>query len=299
MPEFMTDYLSGLANGLMTTLNTPDAYLNKVALTAIIVVIGMGLHTLFEKMITRKVKSYTRRFKLHKGFKQSIVTLTAILVLLTWVQAINVLILIALLIGVFIVFMVRGLTTNIIAYFVIKYRQYIEVGHRVEINGIVGDVVDINPVHIKLLEVHNWLSSDTNTGRVIKLPNSIIFNDSIKMTGVINQFVWHEIKYVLTFESNWQKAENILTDVGSSYFNEFVEPELKENNDDLPHELGALQPAFSLDTNTDGIIVILRYMVDYRNGSSVKTALQRKILSQFNAQQDINFAMVDVRIISE
>lgn len=299
MPDFMTEYFTGLAESLMSTMKTRDAYLDKVALSAVIMVVSLLLHMLFKKLIMQNVKDIKRKFQLYKVSKQIIMTLIIVAVLFIWVQAINALILIGLLVGVFIVFMVKGLTNNMIGYFVIKYRRYFEVGHRVEINGIVGDVIDINPINFKMLEVRNGLSSDANTGRVIKLPNSLIFNESIEMIGVANKFVWHEIKYVLSFDSDWHAAEEIMTEAGTVYFYDTVMPVLEEVNGHLPSETEKLLPVFSVDTNAEGIILILRYMVHYRNGTSAKTFLQRRILSNFEGKPSIKFATLDIRILPE
>jgi len=296
MPDFLTNYFSGLVESLSSTLKTPDAYLNKIALTATVIVIGLVLHILLKNIITRNVKDFKSKFQLYKLSKQSMVTLTIVAALLIWVQAINALILIILLFGVFVVFMVRGLTNNFIGYFVIKYRRYFEIGHRIEINDIIGDVIDINPINFKLLEVRHGLSADANTGRIIKLPNSMIFDKSIEIIGVVNEFIWHEIKYVLSFESDWQAAEKIMMDVGNIYFNESVLPKLEENNGYLQSGQDKLKPVFSVDTNADGIVVNLRYLVDYRHGTSVKTLIQRNILPQFKDNPQIQFAIVEVKI---
>ncbi|WP_039043659.1 mechanosensitive ion channel family protein [Sporosarcina sp. ZBG7A] len=296
MPDVLKEYFLGLADSLKSTLKTPDAYLNKVALTVVILVLGLSLYVLFKKMILRSVKDFTKKIQLHKAAKQTMATLTVVAVLFIWIQAINVLVLIALLFGVIAVFMVRGLTNNIIGYFVIKYRKYFEIGHRVEINEIIGDVVEINSTSFKLLEVRTGLSSDANTGRIIKLPNSIIFNESIEIIGGANSFVWHELKYVLSFDSEWQTAEKIMTDAGQAYFEETVLPELKKKKGHMSSEQAALQPVFSVDTNDAGIVLVLRYLVDYRHGTCVKTGLQRKILPQLNEHPNIDFAIWEMKV---
>lgn len=296
MPDFLKEYFLGIADSLQSTLKTPDAYLNKVALTAVVLVIGIALYVLLKKMIGRSVKNFTKKIQLHKAAKQTMGTLTIVSVLFIWVQAINVLILIALLIGMIAVFMVRGLTSNIIGYFVIKYRKYFEIGHRVEIDGIIGDVIEINSTNFKLLEVRNGLSSDANTGRIIKLPNSIIFNESIEMVGVSNAFVWHEVKYVISFDSDWQTAEQIMTEAATSYFEQVVLPEVKRTNRHLLNEESDLRPVFSLDTNDAGIVLIVRYLVDYQQGAAAKTTLQRAILPQFMNHPNIEFAIVEMKV---
>ena len=299
MPEFLKKYFEGLTEGLLVTLKTPDAYLNKIALTASIVLVGWLIYIVLKRLVIENISDYKKRFTVRKVAKSSVTTLTILSVLFIWIQAINALILIALLFGLFIAFMVRGLTSNIIGYFVIKYRNYFEVGHRIEINNVIGDVIDINPIHFKLMEVRHNLSSDANTGRIIKLPNSIIFDESIEMVGVDNNFVWHEIKYVLAFDSDWKDAERIMMEAGENHFADVVLPAILEDNEHLPNDKTKMKPVFAIDTNTEGIILVLRYMVDYLQGTPTKTQLQREILARFAENSQIKFATVDIRIIPE
>lgn len=298
MPDFLTDYFTKLVEGLLTTMKRPDAYLNKIALTAFITIVGVALNMLFKKVITRNVKDFLKRVRLHKALKQTIATFAIIAILLIWIQAMNVLILITLLFGVIAVFMLRGLTTNIIGYFVIKYRHYFEVGHRIELKETIGDVIDINLINFKLMEVRHGLSSDANTGRIIKLPNSIIFDETIQMIGVTNELLMHEIQYVLAFDSDWRAAEKIMAEAGEAYFNETLMPRFVGGKFSA-EEVDSYRPVLSVNTNTDGIILVLRYAVDYRQGTRIKTELQRKMLTAIEKNPQIAFATVDVRILRE
>lgn len=299
MTDILGEYFNLLSQNLLTTLDTPDAYLNKIALSTITIIIGILIHILFKAIINRNIKKFTRKIRIKKAFKSIIITVIIVIILFIWIQAINSLVLIALVIGAFAIVMLRGLTHNIIGYFVIKYRTYFKIGNRVEFNGIIGDVIDINLISFKLLEVRNLLNSDTETGRVIQVPNSIIFEDSIKIVGDESIYIWQEFHYTLSFDSNWKQAESIMTDVGDSYYKEYILHDIKENNKYLVGEQEGSEPVFSLNTNDIGIIVNLRYLTDYRKGTSVKTKLQREILNKFEKSSDIKFAVSDIRILSK
>lgn len=299
MTDIINEYFNLLSENLLTTLNTPDAYLNKIVLSIIVIIVGILIHILFKTIITRNIKGFTKKIRLKKALKSIIIIVLTVVILFIWIKAINSLVLIALIIGVFAIVMLRGLTHNIIAFFVIKYRNYFKIGNRVEIKGIIGDVIDINLISFKLLEVRNWLSSDTNTGRVIQVPNSIIFEESVKMVGIESIYIWQEINYTLSFDSNWKEAEKIMKSIGDSYFEESIYPIIEENNKYLLGEQENPQSVFSLDTNDLGIVVNLRYLVNYRKGTSTKTKLQRNILNEFEENSEIEFAVYDVRILSK
>lgn len=48
-------------------------------------------------------------------------------------------------------------------------------GDRIEINGIKGDVIDVNSIYTTMMEIGQWIHSD----RIVKLSNSFIFKGPI------------------------------------------------------------------------------------------------------------------------
>lgn len=49
MTEVLTDYMNSLFQSFITTLNTPEDYMNKAVLTTVIFVISLLLRLLFKK----------------------------------------------------------------------------------------------------------------------------------------------------------------------------------------------------------------------------------------------------------
>lgn len=297
MPDFITDYIDKLMESLLSTSATPGEYLDKIALSAIIIMLVTLIHMLLRRIVKHSVANLSKRLTVLKTLKTVFLNVTVIAILFIWIQAINALVLIALLLGGLTFFVVKGLTTNIIGYFVIKFRKYFRIGHRVEIDDVIGDVIDINFTNIELLELRNWLSSDAKTGRVIKLPNKIIFDEKVKIIGLKNTFVWQEIQYVFTFESDWETAERLFKETGETYVRETLTPVLQEKNPKLLDKQADIQPVFSLQINEDGIVFTLRYLVHYLAGTKTKTQLHKELLKKLQKYPDIEFAVTDVRIL--
>lgn len=286
-----------LVESLLSTSATPGEYLDKIALTTIVIILFTLIHMLIRSIVKRSISSLSKRLTLLKTLKTVFLNLTGIAILFIWIQAINALVLIALLLGGLMFFIVKGLTTNIIGYFVIKFRKYFRIGHRVEIDDVIGDVIDINFTNIELMELRNWLSSDSKTGRVVKLPNKIIFDEKVKIIGLKNTFVWQEIQYVFTFESNFEAAEKVFKETGEEYVTNTLTPVLREKHPKWLDKKETIQPVCSLQINEAGIVMTLRYLVHYLAGTKTKTELHKEILKKLQALPDIQFAVQDVRIL--
>lgn len=297
MPDFIKEYMGKLVESLLSTSATPGEYLDKIALTTIVIILFTLIHMLIRSIVKRSISSLSKRLTLLKTLKTVFLNLTGIAILFIWIQAINALVLIALLLGGLMFFIVKGLTTNIIGYFVIKFRKYFRIGHRVEIDDVIGDVIDINFTNIELMELRNWLSSDSKTGRVVKLPNKIIFDEKVKIIGLKNTFVWQEIQYVFTFESNFEAAEKVFKETGEEYVTNTLTPVLREKHPKWLDKKETIQPVCSLQINEAGIVMTLRYLVHYLAGTKTKTELHKEILKKLQALPDIQFAVQDVRIL--
>ena len=285
-----------LAN-IWETLTTPDNYLNKLALTFAAFILLAIIRVYLVRWVQHSTSDEAAKFNRTKWVKNSLLFVFVLIVLTIWLQAMNAFLLILFSFVLFAIVVVRGLTENFIGWFVIERRNYFQIGSRIEMDGIVGDVLTVNPIHFELLEVRgDGLTSDTNTGRIIKVPNKSIFEKEIKLIGTENAFTWHELAYVLTYESDWQEAKEILVDAATSYYENYVkEPFLKQEHHWVAPDGG--EPVFSLDTNDDGIVVKIRYLLNYHDGTSAKTYIQERVLTKFAQSERIDIAPVDIRFV--
>jgi len=85
-----------------------------------------------------------------------------------------------------------------------------DIGDRIEFSGHVGDVIDIRVFQTSLLEVGNWVGADQSTGRIISVPNSAVFRQLNANYTKGFPFIWNEQTIVVTFESDWKRAKEII-----------------------------------------------------------------------------------------
>ena len=107
---------------------------------------------------------------------------------------------------------------NLAGWAFILWRQPFKVGDRVQLGDHRGDVIDQRIFMFSLMEIGNWVDSDQSTGRVIHIPNGKIFNEVLANYSQGFQYIWNEIPVLVTFESDWRKAKQILDDDEAAYF---------------------------------------------------------------------------------
>ena len=94
------------------------------------------------------------------------------------------------------------LLKDIAGWLYILTRRPLRVGDRVEIDGTIGDVVDIRLVRFSLIEIGNWVDADQSTGRLIHVPNGLLFTKPIANYTEGFDYIWDEVPVLITFESD-------------------------------------------------------------------------------------------------
>ncbi len=176
--------------------------------------------------------------------------------------------------------------------YLVLSRPY-SIGDRIEIGELAGDVVDIRINTTSLLEIRNWVHADQSTGRVIQIPNSWVFKKAIANYNAGFDFVWNEMEVTITFESNWRKAREILSEIlyrQESLSAAKAREELLKASREYMIRYGQLDPIVWTRVDASGVTLIMRYLSRPRERRVEESALWEKILDAFAAEADIDFA---------
>jgi small-conductance mechanosensitive channel len=182
---------------------------------------------------------------------------------------------------------------SLVGWFLIVGRFGISVGDRVEINQVKGDVIDIGLLRIAVLEVGNWVGAEQSTGRVVFFPNSFIFKSHYFNYSTGNSFIWDEIRFTVTYESDWKRAREILEEVATRASQTFVVA-AKGSQQQLERQyqinLGTVTPYVYVSIATNGIDLVLRYLTGIRKRRSTQDQICQEILQAFGAAPDIELS---------
>jgi small-conductance mechanosensitive channel len=182
---------------------------------------------------------------------------------------------------------------NMVAWLFILIRQPFKVGDRIQIGEIAGDVIDIRLFQFSLNEIGNWVDADQSTGRIIHIPNGKIFTEPQSNYTAGFQYIWHEIPVLLTFESNWKKAKQILTDVVNHHgvqLSQEAEKQIKAAARTFLIFYNKLTPIVYTTVKDSGVLLTLRYMCGPRERRSIEEKIWEDILIKFAECDNIDFA---------
>ena len=182
---------------------------------------------------------------------------------------------------------------NLAGWAFILWRRPFEVGDRIQIGDMSGDVIDLRIFQFTLLEIGNWVDGDQSTGRVIHVPNGRVFTQPQCNYTQGFQFIWDEIPIHITFESNWQKARSILEDIAirqTSHRSHAAEARLKEAAQKFMIFYNKLTPVVYTSIVQNGVRLTIRYLCEPRQRRSSAVAIWEEVLSAFAQHPDIRFA---------
>lgn len=183
--------------------------------------------------------------------------------------------------------------TNIAGWIFILTRKPFVLGDRVQIGEHKGDVIDIRLFQFSLLEVGNWVEADQSTGRIIHLPNGSVFTNAQANYTSGFKFIWNEVSVLVTFESHWQQAKEILIKIINEHtesLSKDAERKIKEASKKYMIHYTYLTPTVYTSVRDSGILFTMRFICDPRKRRSTEHEIWEDVLEEFARHKHIEFA---------
>lgn len=187
----------------------------------------------------------------------------------------------------------KELIVNFVGWIFIVIRKPFKVGDRIQIGENKGDVIDLRIFQFSIMEIGGWVHSEQSTGRIIHLPNGIVFVQPQANYTVGFNYIWLEIPVLITFESNWKKAKKILHEVldrNVLYLSPDAEKQIKEAAKQYMIHYNNLSPNIYTSVKDSGVDLTLRFICDPRKKREMEETIWEDILNQFSICTDIDFA---------
>lgn len=190
---------------------------------------------------------------------------------------------------------------NLAGWLFIVWRRPFDVGDRIEIMGHQGDVIDQRPFAFILLEIGNWVGADQSTGRIINIPNGKVFSEPLANYNRGFHYLWDELSVRITFESNWRKAKEILTEIVNRHDAELTEPAMQDVRQAARKYMifyTKITPIVYTEIVENGVELTLRYVCEPRQRRIARHAIWEDILEHFSAAEEIQFAYPTTRFFA-
>jgi len=174
----------------------------------------------------------------------------------------------------------------------------LDAGDRIQLGEHSGDVIDINMFNFTVMEIGNWVDADQNTGRLVHIPNGKIFTETLANYGKGFEYIFNEIPILITFESDWKKAKNILQDIISNIGDQSskaAEKQIKQASKKFLIEKQNVDSVVYTKVADSGVLLTIRYLCIPKFRRDTEHDIWEQILKEFEQHQNINLAYPTIR----
>lgn len=182
---------------------------------------------------------------------------------------------------------------NLAGWVFIVWRQPFNVGDRIQIGDVCGDVIDLRIFQFTLMEIGNWVHADQSTGRILHVPNGRVFTETTANYSRGFQYIWDEIGVLVTFESDWEKAKKIFSEIVTRHAEHLsvqAERRVREASMKFMIFYSKLTPIVYTSVEDCGVLLTLRYLTEPQKRRSRMEAIWEDILRALAQHDDIDFA---------
>lgn len=173
-------------------------------------------------------------------------------------------------------------------------------GARVEVGGVVGEVIDVGILKTTVLEVGGRVvHGRQSSGRLATIPNSRLLNDVVLLSPSYSPYTWNELQFLLTYESDWRRGVELLEGFGMRE-HERIEGEIERGFRELESryafKYGTLTPIAYVRAADSGVELTLRYMTHIRQRRGTADRITRAMVEAVEREPELHFAYPTMRI---
>ncbi len=275
--------------------NAQTKLIQSLAAIALLIVLRRLLLRLAEK----RVKDPGHLYWWSKSSSYAVFGFSALIVFNIWVSAIQSL-------GTFLGLLTAGLAialkdlvADLAGWFFIIWRKPFELGDRIQIGTQAGDVVDIRPFAFTMMEIGNWVDADQSTGRMIHMPNAKVFTEPLANYTAGFPFLWNEMGVMVTFESDWRGAKQLLVEIvdeATAGISQEAEKTLRSTSRRFLIHYSKLTPIVYTSVKDSGIMLSVRYLCHPRHRRGTSEAIWERVLDAFSERSNIDLAYPTHRV---
>lgn len=173
--------------------------------------------------------------------------------------------------------------TGVAGWLMMVIKRPFEIGDRIIIGQAKGDVVDITLTHVHIGEIGGTIAAEENSGRMILVPNSKLFEEDIINYTKTGETILDEVKFAITFESDLKKAKEIASSAAKKVLKNFAEK--------------TEEPYLRIWFQASGVDVLVRYFTPAVSREEIRSLITQEIFKNVQPSKDVEFAYPHTEVL--
>ncbi|HZU50757.1 MAG TPA: mechanosensitive ion channel domain-containing protein [Sphingomicrobium sp.] len=196
------------------------------------------------------------------------------------------------LIGAGIAFALQRVITAVAGYFVILRGKTFNVGDRIMMGGVRGDVIDLSFMQTQIMEMGQspkeqgdapsmWVRSRQFTGRIVTVTNDKVFDEPVYNYSHDFPYIWDEINLPVRYEDDRAKAEAILLEAARRHAvtrAKIGDEEVKRLEENFGIKVGDIDPQTFWRITDNWLEITVRFLAPDHGIRRMKDEMSRDIL---------------------
>jgi small-conductance mechanosensitive channel len=201
------------------------------------------------------------------------------------------------LVGTGLAFALQKVITAFAGYFVILRGKTFNVGDRIVMGGVRGDVVSLSffqtvimemgePPSVQDVDPGMWVQSRQFTGRVVTVSNSKIFDEPIYNYTRDFPFLWEEMHIPISYKDDRNRAEKILLEVAAKEtldVTKLAAPAVKALQEKFLLTRTDVKPRVFFRLTDNWVELTVRFLVEDHDIRGLKDRMSRGIIDGLDA----------------
>lgn len=176
--------------------------------------------------------------------------------------------------------------TGIAGWIMLVVKRPFEIGDRVLIGNIKGDVVDITLTHVHIGEIGGTIPSEERSGRIVLIPNATLFDTNIINYTQNDRFVLDQISFSITYQSNLSEATKISKEAALEVLKKYTKIEKLPQK---PYCRTYFQP--------NGIDIYVRFFTIAEKRNEISSEVTEVLFERIKKAKNIRFAYPHTEIL--
>lgn len=283
MLEKITSTISNIFN-----INETFTYL---LIQTIIAAIIIKLLSLTLRIINKKINLNEKQIYTINKRNKTILTIIFLLILtIIWRDLLKNIITFISFISAAITLAAREIIYNYFSGIYIRIVKPIKLEDRIFINDYFGDVINISNLYFEILEVDK--NTNQSTGKIIHIPNSLIFSDPLKNYNKAFKYIWDEITIRIDIQSDIELAKSLLLKIVSSNptikdIPKKMQKEVEKCKNEYRIYFNNYSPIIYTKIEEDKCLLTIRFLIHPKKQRNTESDIYNNIIKLYN-QNNIN-----------
>lgn len=268
--------------------------------TGVVLLVAVVVRVLVLREVGRRVEDPDVAYTARKSIAYTVATLTIVILAWIWIEPLGNAGTALGLLSAGIAVALADLLRNFAGWIYVIARRPFRVDDRIEVGGMAGDVIDIRMFRTTMLEIREWVEADQSTGRIVHVPNGIFLREAVANFTQGFAYIWHEVEVLVTFESDWERAEQVMLEVITELTTDVCErarAEIRHASRQYKIRYAHFDAKVWVRVVDSGVKLTGRMLVPVRSRRGYDEKAWRGLLTAFRADPAIELAYPTVRTV--